>query len=333
MSSNSIFQRVLHAFLAALVFGLFMPAHAADKLRVGYLPIAEDSPKFVGVKRGIFQKHGLDVELVRFENGPDQVSAVLSGAIQVGSIGAPGLVFAASGGRNLVGFLNNGSNRKGASGYEYYAGIVVPEKSSIKNLGDLKGKRLAVNVLKSNSEIQTILQVQRWNRENPSNTIDLEKDVRFIVLPFGSMPGALERNLVDAASLLEPFMTQLSTAQPVRVVAPVEYAMPEWPISIGVAERDYAKKNADALERYKQAWAEAVAWIEQNRAATSGVIQPYTGVETEILSRIPLPSWSGDMKAVRESTGKIMQGMLQAKLIKADVPLDKYIVDNLRSLP
>ncbi|MGD9946647.1 MAG: ABC transporter substrate-binding protein [Burkholderiaceae bacterium] len=317
-------------FAALLFFASAQSAHANDKLRVGYLPIAEDAPKFVGVQKGIFKKHGLDVELVRFESGPDQVSAVLSGAIQVGAIGSPGIVFAAAGGRSVVAFLNNGSNRSGDAGHEYYAGIVVPEKSTIRSIGDLKGKRVAANVLKSNSEVQTILQVQRWNRENPSQQIDMERDIRFVVLPFGSMPGALERNLADAASLIEPFMTQLSMQQPVRVVAPVGYAMPNWPISLGVAERDYARKNAEVLSRYRTAWAEAVAWIDQNRNETISVIQPYTGLDKTVLSRIVFPSWAGDMNSVREGTRKIMQGMIDAKLIKEQVDLDRYIVTDLR---
>ncbi|MGE0799698.1 MAG: ABC transporter substrate-binding protein [Lautropia sp.] len=333
MNARGFLGSITRLALGAMLVLLAPTLHAADKLRVGYLPIAEDSPKIVGVKKGFFQKHGLDVELVRFESGPDQVTAVLTGSIQVGAIGSPGLMFAATSGRNIVAFLNNGSNRSGDPGYEYYTGIVVPEKSPIRTLGDLKGKRLAVNVLKSNSEVQTILQVNRWNREHPNEKIDIERDLRFVVLPFGAMPGALDRNLADAASMIEPFMAQLSMRQPLRVVAPVGYAMPGWPISLAIAERDYARKNGEVLARYKQAWAEAVAWIEANRSELPALIQPYTGVETQVLSRIVLPSWSGDITALTASMKQIMQGMLEAKLIPSEIDLGRYIVDDIRKLP
>ena len=160
-------------FSAVVLFSFLGIAQAQNKVRIGYLPIGEDTPKFVGSEKGFFRNHGLDVELVRFESGPDQGTALFGGSIQFGTIGTPGLIFAAIAGRPVVAFFDNGSNRMGASGYEYYAGIVVLDESPIKNIGDLKGKRIATNVLKANSEIQTVLQVLRWNKENPTKALVL----------------------------------------------------------------------------------------------------------------------------------------------------------------
>lgn len=307
-------------------------AVAQTKIRLGYMPIAEETPKFVAQERNIFRKHGLDVELVRFESGPDMGTALLGGSIQVGMIGTPGLINAAIAGRPLVAIVDNGSNTMGDTGLEYYTGIVVLEDSPIKDIADLKGKRLAVNVLKANSETQTVMQVRRWNRENPSRQVDLSKEIQMIVLPFGSMPAALEKGIVDAASMVEPFITQLRMKRKVRVVAPVQYALPNWPVSFGIVRRDFGQENVEILRKYKAAWMESVHWVRQNPAAAKQIMQKYVGVSPEVAKRITLPDWSDDINTTLKSTEQIMAAMLAAGMIQKRANLDDFIVDDVGKL-
>ena len=323
---------LLAACATVLMACLASGAAAQSKIKVGYMPIAEETPKFVATDRGIFKKHDLDVELVRFESGPDMGTALLGGSIQVGMIGTPGLISAAVAGRPLVAIVDNGRNKMDASGYEYYTGIVVLDESPIRTIGDLKGKRLAVNVLKANSEAQTVLQVARWNKENPARQVDLGKDVRLVELPFGSMPAALERGMVDAASMIEPFSTQLRQARKVRVVASVEYAMPQWPVSFGVVRRDFGAKNVDILKSYRQAWIESVLWIRQNPDAAKAIMQKYTGVSPEVASKIILPDWSEDIKATLRSTEQVMDGMVAGGMLSKKANLNDVIIQDLGTL-
>jgi NitT/TauT family transport system substrate-binding protein len=318
--------------LILLGLGSIAPVAAQSSVRVGYMPIAEELPKMVANEKGFFKKHGLNAELVRFESGPDMGTALLGGSIQIGMIGTPGLVNAAVAGRPLVAIVDNGSNVAGTKGYEYYTGLVVPDNSPIKDIGDLKGKKIAINVLKANSEAQTVMQVLRWNKEHPDRKLDINKDIQFITIPFGSMPAALEQGRVDAASMIEPFMTQLSEKLKVRVIAPVNYAMPNWPVSFGIVRLDYGEKNVDVLEKYRAAWFEAVDWIQANQAEARSLIPKYTGVPADTAKQIVLPNWSKDIKTTERATEKLMDGMLEGGMIQKKAPLDKIIVDNLKTL-
>ena len=321
-------------YLAALLClsSLAGEAAAQAKIRLGYMPIAEETPKFVAQERNIFRKHGLDVEMVRFESGPDMGTALLGGSIQVGMIGTPGLINAAVAGRPLVAIVDNGSNTMGDTGLEYYTGIVVLDGSPIKDFGDLKGKRLAVNVLKANSEAQTMMQAGRWNRENPSRQVDLSNDIRMIVLPFGSMPAALEKGIVDAASMVEPFITQLRMKRKVRVVSPVQYALPNWPVSFGIVRRDYGRNNVEVLRKYQAAWMESVRWVRQNPAAAKAIMQKYVGVSPEVARQVTMPNWSEDINTTRKSTEQIMAAMLAAGMIQKEADLGEFILDDLAKL-
>ncbi len=318
--------------LMLLAGGLTGAAWAQSDIRVGYMPIAEELPKMVANEQGLFKKHGLNAEMVRFESGPDMGTALLGGSIQIGMIGTPGLVNAAVAGRPLVAIVDNGSNVVGSVGYEYYTGLVVLDKSPIKNIGDLKGKKVAVNVLKANSETQTVLQVLRWNKEHPDKKIDINKDIQFITIPFGSMPAALTQGRVDAASMIEPFMTQLSGKSKVRVIAPVSYAMSNWPVSFGIVRLDYGEKNVDVLKKYRAAWYEAVDWIKANPDKARAMIPKYTGVPLDVAKKIVLPHWSKDIKTTERKTETMMDGMVAGGMIKKKASLNKIIVDDLSTL-
>jgi NitT/TauT family transport system substrate-binding protein len=320
------------AALMLMIFALRAPAAAETAVRVGYMPIAEELPKIVANERGFFKRNDLNAELVRFENGPDMGTALLGGSIQIGMIGTPGLVNAAVAGRPLVAIVDNGSNVVGPSGYEYYTGLVVLDDSPVREIGDLKGKKIAINVLKANSEAQTVMQVLRWNREHPDRALDLNRDVQFVTIPFGSMPTALEQRRVDAASMIEPFMTQLSLKQKVRVVAPVSYALPNWPVSFGIVRRDYGAKNVDVLQKYRTSWFEAVKWIRENQDQARAYIPQFTGVPLEVARQIVLPHWSEDIKSTERSTEQLMDGMLVGGMIQKKATLSDIMVDDLLSL-
>lgn len=317
------------AALSLLLFAAVLPAAAQSDVRVGYMPIAEELPKFVAQEKGFFKKHSLNVELVRFESGPDMGTALLGGSIQIGMIGTPGLINAAVAGRPLVAIVDNGSNLVGSSGYEYYTGLVALDSSPVKDLGDLKGKKIAVNVLKANSEAQTVMQILRWNRENPSRAIDLNKDVQFVLLPFGSMPEALERGIVDVASMIEPFMTQLSLKRKVRIVSPVSYALPNWPVSFGIVRRDYVGKNVDVLQKYRASWSDSVKWIQANQNEARAIMQKYAGVPADVARQIVLPHWSDDILDTKRNTEQVMAGMLAGGMISKKADLNEIIVSDL----
>ena len=75
-------------------------SHAAElkKLKAGYLPTSGHLLYFVAKEKGFFQQEGLDVELARFTNSGEGLTAVKAGKLDVGSFGtsAP-LAFIAKG--------------------------------------------------------------------------------------------------------------------------------------------------------------------------------------------------------------------------------------------
>jgi NitT/TauT family transport system substrate-binding protein len=96
-------KRILSLFLLiALTVTAFVTsdAYAAElkKFKVGYLPTSGHLLYFVAKEKGFFQQEGLDVELARFTNSGEGLTAIKAGKLDAGSFGtsAP-LAFIAKG--------------------------------------------------------------------------------------------------------------------------------------------------------------------------------------------------------------------------------------------
>ena len=105
ISLLSRFKKV--AFCAVtLLFGTIPDVNAGEapqKLRVAYAAVtAAFSIPWIAKEAGIFQKHGLDVELVYIAAGSRAVQTLVGGSIDVAAIGGPAGVDARLAGADTV---------------------------------------------------------------------------------------------------------------------------------------------------------------------------------------------------------------------------------------
>ena len=86
------------AAVVAVAFGVLLSgasANAADTLRVakGFPSLFQFTPLDVGVEKGIFKKHGLDVEVSAFAGDAKLQQAFAAGAVDMGIGSGPGMAF------------------------------------------------------------------------------------------------------------------------------------------------------------------------------------------------------------------------------------------------
>jgi NitT/TauT family transport system substrate-binding protein len=295
------------------------------KIRVGYMPIAEQAPNFVAADLGIFKKHGLDIELKLFQSGPAIGAAQLGGSIDVGLIGTPGAIFAWAAGKPLYAFADIGTNVD-VKPWSYSTGLVTRANSPLKDFGDVKGKKIGVNVLKANAEIQLMMMARRWSRENPGRAVDLEKDVQLVVMPMPSFPAALEKGIVDAVVPWEPWATAIDMKGGLKVITPVSYALPGWPVGFWLVTKQAALERPEAVVAYREAFYEAADWIRKNDKEARRIIAKWTKVDPELADRMPLPVWEKDLGVLKGRTEKIVEEMVALKLLKEPVDLERYFI-------
>jgi len=98
-------QRFTTAFVCLALLAGFVPSAPAQlaRLHVGYSAISADQlPAWVAKETGIFQKNGLDVQLIFFTGGSTAILALVSGDVPMTQVSGPGLVSSALAGSEAV---------------------------------------------------------------------------------------------------------------------------------------------------------------------------------------------------------------------------------------
>ena len=139
---------------------------------------------------------GVSVEMVRLAGGPEILSQVATGQLQVGAAGMGAAGFNAIASGLPVEFV-----APQHAGYlaDYFTVRKASWGKEIKRIGDLKGKAIALNIRGAAVE---------WMMEEALKTDGLTlKDVQVKIMPFPDMVPALESGAVEAGIVSEPFPT------------------------------------------------------------------------------------------------------------------------------
>lgn len=165
-----------------------------DKVTVGVIPILDVAPIYLGVEKGFFEKHNIDLTLEQAEGGAAIVPAVVAGQYQFGFSNVVSLLLASSQGLPLK-VVSNGNNSTGVD--EDFAALMVKGDSPIESPKDLEGKTVAANTLKNIVDTSVRASVRKAGGD-PTK-------VKFAALPFPEQPAALASGQVDAVFVVEPF--------------------------------------------------------------------------------------------------------------------------------
>ena len=189
---------------ALLVWAVgFAGAAAAQQLPVvdvvignnfGHLPI------FVGVEKGIFKQHGVDVHLKVVNTGSDMVAAMQKREVQIGDMSVTTFLKARHGGDpfRVIGIIQNDATRSNA---DEPLAIVARKDSGIRpgNIEDLKGKRVGLAQAQTSDEYFKMVLSRRGMKYEDVTIVN-------IMAPPALAP-ALKDGKVDAVVSWEPFNT------------------------------------------------------------------------------------------------------------------------------
>jgi NitT/TauT family transport system substrate-binding protein len=191
--------------LLTLTLTLANTAQAAElkKLKVGYLPTSGHLLYFVAKEKGFFQQEGLDVDLARFTNSGEGLTAIKTGKLDAGSFGtsAP-LAFIAKGADFTI---------FGGQMGEGHGLIAKPEKAErFKDLKNFRGATIgAVRLATGDVVFRAALH---------EAGIDWKKDltIREFDSPAAVMEG-VKKGTLDAGLVWIPYFT-LAEKQGLKVV-------------------------------------------------------------------------------------------------------------------
>jgi NitT/TauT family transport system substrate-binding protein len=142
---------------------------------------------WVARERGLFKKHGLEMQFILMPRNPLAVAALIAGEIDAAIIGPGHLVNAGLSGADLIGIAN----------FHQKLDFRLNSRPDIRKAEDLRGKRIAVSGPGSTSHLVSLLSLQGLNID------PVQGRIAFLTIPGTEVNRrlALETGGVDATTL------------------------------------------------------------------------------------------------------------------------------------
>lgn len=294
-----------HCLVFILIIGVVCgEAHlfAAEKVRVAYPALATAlSPSWVTSEKGLWKKHGLDVELILLSGGARTIPGLISGSVQV-IIGADtGVTTAILKGMDLV-RLGVTTNSLGSSL------VTRPKIGSIK---DLKGKTLGISMGRDAS-------YARLAKVLVDHGIDPKADVKLLPIGGGESGrlGALRAGVIDGTMLFPP-LDLVAKNEGLKIA--LKFDVPT--IAGGInTTRQLLKQNRQLLINFLKGYMEGIDYMTKNKDDSLEVFSKYLkSSDREAMSHL-----------YDEIAGRVERG-LQPNMASVRFLLDLVALDDPRA--
>lgn len=248
-------------------------------ITVGVIPIVDTAAIWLGVDQGIFEEHGLDVTLENAQGGAAIVPGVVSGEFEFGFSNVTSLLLASHEGLPLT-MVAPGNSSTGEVGADIGAVLTQPD-SGITSAADLAGRSVAVNTL-NNIGDSTIRNVVEEDGGDPST-------IEFVELGFPDMPAALANGQVDAAWILEPFVSIAMEQGAVPVSWNFAETDPDLMIAAYFTSKPYEQENPEIVEAFSTAMSESLAYAQENPDEARAILSTYTEIDPAVQEAMVMP--------------------------------------------
>lgn len=256
-------------FLLFIFCLLFFPSckksTQSDVLRITVNSWVGFGPLYVAKEHGIFEKHQLNVEIIKLENAPDRRAALLSSRVDILGSTLDDLAVTLSQGIQAVAFacadFSNGAD-----------GIIAA--NGINTLEELIKVPIAVQPGFVNHFF--LLYVLDKNGI-PTENIKINP-----MTPDDAGAAFLAGN-IDAAVTWEPFLSQALKKRQGTILLAKSSDYPEAILDMFVSTREWHKKNPETVRRFKASWDDAIKFLKENKEAGYLTIGKETGIDpTEV---------------------------------------------------
>jgi NitT/TauT family transport system substrate-binding protein len=272
------------------------------KLTVAVIAIVDVAPIYLGKAKGFFDEEHLDITLQNTLGGAASVPGVVSGQYQLAFANTVSLLLAHAKGLPLK-VIAAGNFSTGKP--EDFGGIVVPAGSPVKTMKDLEGKTLSVNQL-NNIVGVSVRAAMRKAGADPDK-------LKLIEVPFPEMPAALGQNRVDAACVVEPFLTVARNGGATVLDWNFADTAPSLMIAAYFTTTEYAQHNPDVVKRFTTALNRSLTYASEHPEEARAILLTYTKIDKSIADKLNLPRWTPQID--RASIATLADLMVQDKLL------------------
>ena len=271
----------------------------------------------LGQRGGIFKKHGLDLEILYVQAGPESIQAVIGGSMDIATaagVSAAVGTFAKGAPIRII-----GSEMIGAPDLYWY----VPTNSPIRKVEDFNGKTVAFSLTGSSSHGGLLALIAQYKlTAKPTSTGNIAATIT------QTMTGQ-----VDVGFGAAPFGLDLVEDGKARIIATGNdvASLRTRTVRVNLTNVNTLQNRRDAIVRFNRAYRETVDWMYSDPAALKHYAE-YSNLPEKIVLRvrelIPKQSLATDRV---EGIDQIMADAVAGKFIPA--PLTAEQVKELVQIP
>ena len=284
-------------------------------IKVGVVPVVDVAPLYLGIDKGFFEDEGLEVEPVVAQGGAAIIPAVVAGDQEIGFSNVVSLMLGQT--QDLpVKIISQGIQATDDSENDT-AAIAVKGSSDIQEPADLEGKTIAINTLNNISQLTVTAALD-------SEGVDTST-LHFVEVPLPDMVGQLEAGQIDAAGLVEPFVTTGKNAGQRMIIYDRVATEPKMTVATYFTSDSYLESNPDVVEAFVRAMNKSLEYATENPDEARQAIADYTQIPPEVLADVVLPLWQEDLNV--DSIKNTAQLMVDQGIADSMPDVDKLIAD------
>jgi NitT/TauT family transport system substrate-binding protein len=261
-------------FAALLAFCALAPgaARAVTIVRVGQPQSGtfQFVPLQVGLEAGIFQQHGLDVQVTDFGGGPRVQQALAADSIDIAIGSGPELALEVKGAPEIA--------VAAMADAPYSVLLAVLKDSPIKRPEDLQGKTISVSSKGS---------LTYWLAQELSQQLGWGND-GFTIAPLGTtaaQTAALITHQIDGMIVEANAGYRLEEEGTGRVLVQFGDRIKTFHIYILYARRGFADSNPEAVRAFLAGWFDTIAYMRAHRDQTIDIVRRTADVSPTIATR------------------------------------------------
>jgi NitT/TauT family transport system substrate-binding protein len=284
------------------------------EITVGLPPSAENAALYVGLEEGFFAEEGLRLKISTFASaGSSLLNPVIKGSYPIAVTDMQTMMTAFMQGAEIQ-LISPASSVSGTKDTDFGA-VVVAADSPIVTAADLSGRFIA-----SNSRLDTNYVIVRSVIDAAGGN---SAGVEWAEIPYADASRAVADGKVEAAFLVEPYLTfAVKAGQRIVSHSYAEFD-PKLNVNVYFTSKKWAKENPEMLEKFQRALNRSIEFGQQNPdkviAFTSDFSEKNFGSPVETI----LPTYVSSFD--RDSVAKLADAAVRYGVISESPDLGKFL--------
>ena len=310
-------MRTTWAIVIAALLALLAQAACAETLRVGKAGREAFSfvPLDVGVRSGIFTRHGLDVEISNFGGDARLQQAMAADGVDISLGSGPGLAF-----------IVKGSPVKGIAamaGPPLLFALVVRNDDSVKTADDLKGRKIGVSTVGSVTSwiISEVSRQRGWGFDGINQVPIGENAARVAAVRSKALDGCI----VDLASALN--YVQRGEG---RILLRFGDLVKDFHIHVIFATDKIIAERPQALRGFLAGWFETIALMRRDKPKSVAIAADVMGTDAPTAAGIYdelMPMFSDTGRFDPKALAVLRRSFVEMKTLNEEPDMSKLYTE------